>query len=232
MSLKSTLRTPREPQFLLPKSGKPTERLKSVNRICEVSRFRVIAFLLSLIMAYAPARKAIVDPHGLQQFLESPTCSKYVQFLEDLNESVKGLPNDAPTTSNEVPAHCYKRGGGQDQRAAMGVNLNCGVQRHRPPLQSSKTFLSTRAFLRFLTLAYYEDKHLSFTCLIFLPCILSPHSFFAFAVLFLVFPFSEFPSSCVHFQSTFNRHGRRMLLSGGAQPHQMKCASQTQGNRR
>jgi len=53
-------------------------------------------------MAYVVPQKTITDPEALQRFLESATCAKYVQFLEDLNESVKGKTNDAAVTSNEV----------------------------------------------------------------------------------------------------------------------------------
>jgi serine/threonine-protein phosphatase 2A activator len=52
-------------------------------------------------MSYIVPQKTITDPAALQRFLESPTCVRYVQFLEDLNESVKGLPNDASVAGNE-----------------------------------------------------------------------------------------------------------------------------------
>ncbi len=58
-------------------------------------------------MSFVTPIKAITDASLLQKFLDSPTCTKYVQFLEDLNESVKGLANDAPVESNEVNHHSY-----------------------------------------------------------------------------------------------------------------------------
>jgi hypothetical protein len=59
-------------------------------------------------MSYVLPQKTITDAAALQRFLESTTCARYVQFLEDLNESVKGLPNDAPVTTTEVDIELHE----------------------------------------------------------------------------------------------------------------------------
>jgi len=78
-------------------------------------------------MAFVTPKKTIEDVAALQRFLESPTCAKYVAFLEELNESVKGLHNDSSVTSSEVLASSILFFGNQRALARPASKALCPV---------------------------------------------------------------------------------------------------------